>query len=127
MGLQSELLADIKEAFDDDLSDAVKLFTLTHYDRDSNVYDAATSNVTRSSTDYSSRGVFDSYTQQERFNTHIEATDIKLIVLANEIDIEPKIRDTVTQTLSGKEFRVKSVSKDPVDAIYELQIESIDS
>ncbi len=127
MGLRSELLADIKEAFDGDLSDAVKLFTLTHYDRDSSTYNTASGTVVRPSTDYSSRGVFSSYTQQERFNTHIEATDVKLIVLTNELEVEPKLRDTIVKTESGKSHRVKTVNIDPVSATYEIQLESIES
>lgn len=125
MGLTAELQTDLKEAFDNDLSDAVKSFTLVHYDRDASLYDPAIGSVVRSSVSYNSRGIFDKYIQQERFNTTIQATDVKLIVIASEIDVEPKIADEVIQ--GGKTRPIKNVSKDPVNAIYELQLKGVES
>jgi hypothetical protein len=126
MGLKDDLQKDIAAAFNNDLADAVSPFVLTHFDKGEGVYDTSTGLYTGDSTDYSSRGVFGDYDQMERANAHIEATDVKLIVLQNKISVEPSLRDTITQE-NSKTYRIITVFKDPVNATYKLQIRSIQS
>jgi len=119
MGLRDEIQADIAEAFDTDLADAVNDFTLYHYERGG--YSVATGSVTPpAETSTGSRGVFDSYINYEIFNSAIEPTDIRLTVLLNEIDITPRIGDKILQGTDT--YRVIFVEKDPADAAFILTI-----
>ena len=82
MGLREELQADLKEAFDEDLSDAVKSLTLKQVSKSQTVYDPTLGTNTRVSIDYTTRGIFTNYTVQELFNSFLEPNDSKLIIIA---------------------------------------------
>lgn len=124
MGLTTEAQELIAEAFNTDLSDAVKSFTLNQYQRGQ--YDPSTGSLTGAAfpNSYTSRGVFDSYSQPEILNSAVEPADVKLIVLKNEIGTPPKIGDQVVEALTSKIYRVIHVEQDPADVIWELQIRS---
>ena len=125
MGIKEEVQVDLKDAFDNDLTDAVKTFVLEHNDRTLGSYSGANGTYTKSVTNHNSRGVFSDFDQMERFNTHIEPTDIKLIVIQNEIAIEPSVRDIVTE--NSIKYRIIAKFKDPIDATYILQLRSVES
>jgi len=120
MGLLAELQTEIKDAFDNDLEDAVVSVTLRHKDKTATVYDPVTGLSTDSTTDYETRGVFYEYSTLERFNTHIEPNDVKFIILANEVSIVPAVRDSIIN--GTKVYRVIGFVQDPVIATYELQL-----
>ena len=124
MGITTEAQESIAEAFNTDLADAVKEFTLNQYQRGQ--YDPSTGNLSGAAfpNSYSSRGVFDSFSQPEILNSAIEPADVKLIVLKNEISVTPKIGDQITETLTSRVYRVIHVFQDPADVIWELQIRS---
>lgn len=122
MGLTSDAQSALSEAFDSDLADAVRSFTLTQYTK--GTYDTDTGDPAATSTTYNSRGVFDSYTQPEILNSEVEPTDVKLIVLQNELGTTPAIANQVQNLSTLKLFRVVNVAKDPANVAWELQIRS---
>ncbi len=125
MGLTTDIQKDLAEAFDGDLADAVKSFSITQFQKGQ--YDPNTGDVGGTSTTTTSRGVFTDYTQPEILNSEIEPTDEKLIILQNELSILPAIANEVTKepnTSMSKKYRVVNVSKDPANATWELQVRS---
>jgi len=123
MGLREELQADLIEAFDEDLSDAVKSLTLKQVSKDQTVYDPTTGANTRVSVDYSTRGIFTNYTTIERFNSFLEPTDSKLIIIASELDTVPQIRDVISDGTIN--YNIIGQLNDPLDATYELQVRKV--
>ena len=124
MGLRDELQADLAEAFDDDLSDAVTAFTgvrTVASDTDSGIDDWMNPpNAPNESTPtYTGRGVFTDYSTYELNSDIINVTDVKLIVLQNEITAEPIADDKIN------DYSVVRVSKDPALATYEIQLRQV--
>jgi hypothetical protein len=70
-------------------------------------------------TDYPCTGFFDSYTSLERANSLILASDVKIVIVAKTLDIEPSPSDAVT--VRGKTYSIQNVSADPALALWELQ------
>jgi len=120
MGLREELQSDLKEAFDEDLVDAVKTVVLRKRNKAGTVYDPITGLSNTGFTDYPTRGIYSGYSQLERFNTNIMPTDTAFIILANELDIEPETKDHL---VDGTDiYNVIRFSKDPVIATYVLHL-----
>lgn len=116
MGLRDDIQADLAEAFDNDLADAVQPFSggVTIPGTWDPVTETAGAPVIIS---YSGRGVFDSLEVDQVDGVNIRATDQLLIALTNETiggvpDIGHKIND----------FDVINVQKDPAGAHYEIQL-----
>lgn len=126
MGLTTDIQTDIALAFDTDLADAVSNLVLEHNEKSTGSYSISDGSYTGSLTEATSRGVFGSYEQSELYNSAIEPTDVKLIILQNEISIEPKNKDTIIKE-NSKSFRVIAVGMDPAKATYVLQVRSIES
>ena len=124
MGLRDDIQADLAEAFDNDLSDAVTAFTGVRTiagDTDSGIDDwmnppDAPSNSTLT---YSGRGVFADYTAYELDNDIVQSSDVKLICLTNEITAEPIADDKIN------DYRVVRVNRDPALASYEIQLRQV--
>lgn len=116
MGLREEIQADMAEAFDTDLADAVRPFsggvTLP------GGYDPVSEEVTAPVIiAYTGRGVFDAFKIAQVDGVNIRATDQLLIALTNETvggtpDIGHKING----------FDVVNVQTDPAGAHYEIQL-----
>lgn len=126
MGMREEIQADLAEAFDDPdgLADAVKPLIGSRTEQGEYDPDNPSGEIV---TNYAGRGVFGGYLAREIDGTLIETTDVKLLVLQNEllqvvagevaaVVVEPKIGDHV----SGK--RVLNVSQDPAGATWTLQL-----
>lgn len=120
MGLREELQTDIKEAFDEDLSDGVTPVILRKRDQAGTVYDPDTGLSVTSSVDYSTRGIFSDYSTLERFNTHIAPTDVKFIIIANEISVLPGVKDKLIDGTA--EYSVIRFEQDPIKATYTLHV-----
>lgn len=125
MGLRDELTADIAEAFDTDLADAVTAFTGTRQGDEG--YDPVTGEMTNSATTYAGRGVFGSYESKEIDGSLVLASDEKLLILQNEVFITEGDEATaiaavpaVGDTIAGK--RVMRVARDPADATFTVQL-----
>ena len=118
MGLRAEIQSDIAEAFDTDLSDAVKPITLI--DRKNGVYDPATGDLTGAETTTDTRGVVSPFTSLEVLYSggSIDIKDSKIIILANEISIEPSTEHIVK--IANEEYSILKVKKYPADATYTL-------
>jgi hypothetical protein len=116
MGIREEIQADMAEAFDTDLADAVLPFT------GGITLPGAWDPVTETGGDpvviaYSGRGVFDSFKIAQADGVNIRATDQLLIALTNEtIGGTPDIGHKING------FDVVNVQLDPAGAHYEIQL-----
>lgn len=117
MGLKDEINADIAQAFDMDLADAVKEFVATRHIQNDD--DWAMNDNTGTQTEYKGRGVFGGYHAYEIDGQNVMATDIKLICLQSELTDTPQIDDLI----DGK--RVLAISKDPADVSFVLQLRAV--
>lgn len=70
-------------------------------------------------TPYACQGFVDTYATQYADGSLIEAGDVKVVIVAKTLDIEPAPGDTVTAR--DKTYNVVNVSADPALALYELQ------
>lgn len=138
MGIRDELQADIAEAFDGDLADAVGTITLTGTVQGE--YDPVTGTIPEVTQDYTARGVFSGYDRQEVDGQHVLATDIKVTILQNEFFDEagnravPKVGFTIIRGTKNSwfywffkysefaTFRVLQVLQDPVAATWTIQL-----
>ncbi|MFT4020071.1 MAG: glutamate 5-kinase [Acinetobacter sp.] len=122
MGLRDELQADLAEAFDHDLFDAVYRFSCkriieTDYDPIQNVSTTATLT-------YDGRGaLFGSYSQYEVMKLGVLASDNKATLLQNEVTNEPKINDEWV-TVKGT-YRVVHIQQDSVQATWTIQLRKV--
>ncbi|MBO1280957.1 glutamate 5-kinase [Acinetobacter nosocomialis] len=122
MSIRDEIQADIAEAFNEDLADAVYTFTC---DR---VVSTKWNPKTNTSEDvieqYKGRGVlFGSYNQYEILTLGVLATDKKAIVLQNEVSKEPRIGDQ-WNTAQGT-YRIMHIKQDPISASWKCQLRKV--
>lgn len=119
MGTRSEIIADIQEAFNTDLADAIFELTVTNYDN--GTYDTTTGETAgTTSQQTTSRGAYIGRWKYEVFNTPIEPDDEMLLILQDELSIVPII-GTVIESSQGIS-RVVEIRKDPMNVTYELRI-----
>jgi hypothetical protein len=118
MGLRDELMADLAEAFDTDLADAIQPFSggVTLPGGWEPVTEISTAPVVIA---YTGRGVFDSFKLAQVDGVNIRGTDQLLIVLTSEITGTPDIGHKING------FDVVNVQKDPVGAHYEIQLRKV--
>lgn len=114
MGLRDELTADLAEAFDGDLADAVTEFVAEHPGPAD--YDPATGTMTPTMTAYSGRGVFGSYRLDQIDGTLILATDQELTALQAEVTRPPAVGDTIAG------MSVVRVEQDPAGVTWAVQL-----
>lgn len=121
--MREELQAELAEAFNDDLADAVDSFTCTKLIY-SGVFDFETQTYpVIGSESYSGRGVRGNYLRDMVKPIDYQATDAKAIVLQNELTGIPQIGD-VWQFADGG-FEVKNIGSDPVSATYIIQLRKV--
>jgi hypothetical protein len=114
MGLRDDITADLAEAFDGDLADAVTEFTAEHTGPAE--YDPANGTTTPTVTAYSGRGVFGSYRLDQIDGTLILATDRELTALQAEVTRPPAVGDTIAG------MKVVHVDKDPAGVTWTIQL-----
>ena len=122
MGLRDEITADIKDAFNTDLADAVKPFTGSRtVQGEPSVDDILTNTVGSNSTiiNYSGRGVFSSYKEIEIDNESILANDVRLTALQSEVTTRPQLDDVING------YQVVAVNQDPSSTIWTLQLRKV--
>ena len=122
MGLHDDITADIKEAFNTDLADAVQPFTGSRtVQGEPSIEDILTNTVGSDSTiiNYSGRGVFGSYAEIEVDNESIQMNDVKLIVLQDEVTDTPKLDDVING------YQVVAVNQDPVSVTFTIQLRKV--
>lgn len=124
MGMRDEIQAELAEAFDTDLADAVSTFTGTYMGP--GVWDPVSETSTAQPVTYTGRGVLDSYDSRRVDNINIKVGDVLLICLANEVTDKPMVghQITVADLVTGEEVscRVERVESDPASAHYEIQL-----
>lgn len=120
MGLRDEVQADIAEAFDADLADAVKPFAGGRTEI-SDQYDPVTGSYPETTISYSGRGVFGGFRADE-LGEHLKSTDTKLValqsetLLADDSPATPKVDDRINN------MKVVAVMKDPAGASWTLAL-----
>lgn len=122
MGLHDEITADIKEAFNTDLADAVQPFTGSRtIQGEPSIEDILTNTVGSNSTiiNYSGRGVFGGYSEFEVDNESIMANDVKLTALQDEVTNAPKLDDVING------YQVVAVQQDPANVTWTLQLRKV--
>lgn len=122
MGLHDEITADIKEAFNTDLADAVQPFTGSRtVQGEPSVEDILTNTVGSNSTiiNYSGRGVFGSYSEFEVDGEAIKANDVKLTALQSEVTARPQLDDNING------YQVVAVNQDPASITYTIQLRKV--
>ena len=122
--MRDELQAELAEAFNDDLADAVDSFTCTKLVY-SGVFDFETQTYPIVGNEsYSGRGVlFGSYQKDLVKPADYQAEDAKAIVLQNEVTAVPQI-DDVWATSKG-DFKVINIGADPASATYTVQLRKV--
>ncbi|MCE1058621.1 glutamate 5-kinase [Pseudomonas alloputida] len=124
MGLRDDIQADLAEAFDDDLADAVQAFTGSYMGP--GVFDPVTETTTAQPVTYTGRGVLDSYDSRRIDGLNILVGDVLLICLANEVTDKPAVGHQITapDLITGESvtYRIVSPGIDPAKAHYEIQL-----
>ena len=122
--MRDELQAELAEAFNDDLANAVNSFTCEkpiysgEFDFETQTYPVV------GSESYSGRGVlFGSYLKDLVKPADYQAEDAKAIVLQNEVTAVPQI-DDIWNTVKG-DFEVKNIGADPVAATFTIQLRKV--
>ena len=122
MGLRDEIQADIADAFNEDLADAVHTFSCERIARSN--WNPVTETYDEVNESYTGRGVlFGSYNQYEVQSLGVLATDKKATVLQNEVTMVPQVDDEWS-TSHGK-FRVMNIQQDPAETIWKCQLRSV--
>ena len=122
MGLHNDITADIKDAFDTDLADAVTPFTAYRQIKgQATEEDWLTNTVTNTDAtiEYNGRGVFGSYAEIEVDNESIMANDVKLTALQDEVSNTPKLDDVING------YQVVAVNQDPTTVTYTIQLRKV--
>ncbi|MFG0460950.1 glutamate 5-kinase [Pseudomonas sp. yb_1] len=124
MGLRDDIQADLAEAFDDDLADAVQAFTGSYMGP--GVWDPVSETTSAQPVTYTGRGVFDSYDSRRIDNINILVGDVLLICLANEVTDKPAVGHEIAadDLITGEpvKYRIVSPGIDPAKAHYEIQL-----
>lgn len=127
MGLREEIQADLAEAFDTDLADAVVPFTGTYMG--AGVWDPVSETTTAQPVTYTGRGVLDSYDSRRIDGLNILVGDVLLICLVNEVTDRPVVGHQITaeDLLTGQQatYRIVSPGIDPAKAHYEIQLRKV--
>ena len=113
--MRQEITADIANAFDTDLKDAVKDFTAKRVILSDDDW-AVNDTQVLSTINYSGRGVFTSFSAHEIDNKTIMQQDTKLICLQSELTDRPQINDNINQ------MKVINISQDPAGICYFIQL-----
>lgn len=128
MGLRDELQADIAEAFNDDLADAVDTFTCTRKKLVSS--NPATGEDTYTEYLYGGRGVlFGSYLKDLVKPIDYRATDSKAVLLQNEVKdsagtlVEPDVNDI--WVIDGGNYRVVNCGQDSSNSCWFCQLRKV--
>lgn len=113
--MRQEITADIANAFNTDLADAVKDFTAKRIILSDDDW-AVNDTQVLSTINYSGRGVFTGFHAHEIDNKTIMQSDVKLICLQDELTEIPQIDDEIN------EMKIISISHDPAEVSFTIQL-----
>lgn len=124
MGIRDELQAEIAEAFDTDLADAVHDFTGNYTVQGE--WDPVTETGGETTVGYAGRGVLSDYETERIDGVNILAGDVKLLALTNEVTDVPAEGHTIAApdlaTGIMQSYNVEKLSADPASATYRIQL-----
>lgn len=125
MGLRDELQADLAEAFNTDLADAVQAFTGKYMGP--GLWDPVNETTNAQPVTYTGRGVLSRYEDSRIDNINILAGDLRLTALANEVTDTPEVGHEINapdlvDRSKQVVYQVKSVRADAASATYRLQL-----
>lgn len=126
MGLRRELQAELAQAFDTDLADAVAVVDGSR--SVPGTYDPEKGGSTPATTlHYVGRGVFGQYKAREIDGTRILATDVRLKALQNELFVKDGgtvTDDPATPAIGDRigGYRVMNVGQDAAKATWTIQL-----
>ncbi len=117
MGLRSDVQTAVAEALDaeDELADVVEAFEAKRTTISDDL-DPETGTYPETVETFTGRWIRDEWSRQELDSQHIEATDIKRLVLQNEATWTPAVDDTV----GG--YRVVDFQQDGAEALWTVQL-----
>lgn len=113
--MKQEITQEIKQAFDGDLKDVVKDFTVVRVILSDDDW-AVNDTQVLSTINYSGRGVFTGFYAYEIDNKTIMQQDTKLICLQSELTDTPQMNDSINQ------MKVINISQDPAGICYFIQL-----
>ncbi len=122
MGIRDTVQTKVAAAFDGKLADAVTAFAAERVTV-SDVYDPSTGTYPETTTAYSGRGVFGSYSVQEVDGQHVRRTDVRLKALQSEVTRDSDgatFAPAVDDRLAG--YDVINVGQDPASATWTVQL-----
>lgn len=117
MSFKSTMWPAFGAALDGVFAEAVTQLTCTY--KTTTSWDPATETGGIVTVTYTGRGVMTKYETARIDGLNIQATDTKLIVLANEITAVPAIGHVING------FMVKNVRPDPAGVHYEVQLRAV--
>lgn len=122
--IRNKVQSKVAKAFDKKLADAVYPFTCTKI-INSGDYDFKTETYPNQEVKtYSGRGVlFGSYVKDTVKPDDYQVEDCKATVLQNEVTAEPQ-KDDEWEAEKGL-FRIVSISADPTDSIWKVQLRKV--
>nr|WP_154927781.1 glutamate 5-kinase [Pantoea agglomerans] len=124
MGIRDELQAEIAEAFDTDLADAVHDFTGSYKVQAG--WDPVTETGGETMRSYSGRGVLSRYELSRIDGVNILYGDLRLTALANEVTDTPSESHTITAAdlVTGlpQAYRIVTLNPDTAVATYRMQL-----
>jgi hypothetical protein len=124
MAIKSSMQASFGKLFDTVFAEAVKPFTGSY--TGPGVYDPVEEQTTAQQITYTGRGVFTKFKAEQVDGIRIKATDVRLIVLTNEVTDQPQPGhrivgpDFVTGQLM--QYEVMPSGVDPVGVHYQIQL-----
>jgi len=124
MGIREEIQAELAEAFDTDLADAVSHFAGTYMGPGE--WDPISESSTAQPMNYNGRGVLAGYDSRRIDDLNIKAGDVRLVCLANEVSDRPQVGHQISamDLITGETvtYRVVTADMDPAQAHYEIQL-----
>ncbi len=117
MGLTSEITADIQDAFDTDLSDAVSVITYNDFNG-APTYDPASGVVTAPITTHATEGVVSIIDKRMIDGEIFKAGDYAVLILFSQLSITPAIGESMT--IAGEKHSIYAVEHDPASVAWTL-------
>ncbi len=115
MGIYADIQADVGDAFDTDLADAVHAAVLT---RKTSVYDPTTGKPVITTETHDTRCTVEPVSHEAVDGEVTKIGDYTLLILHSELTEIPAIADSVQ--IDGKAYEVNSVTKDSATAAWTL-------
>lgn len=121
MGALADISVKVAAAFSDanKLNDAVTDFS---YIVVTDSYDVVTGDVTSVRDSVSSRGVATKFTSEEVQRFSLDSSNVKLLVLQNELGANPNVEDLIHG--GGREWIIRKVMQDPASVTWSIALES---